>query len=106
MLLAGDACELDTVQAVLDLLPSTAYGQVLVETDAEATLPRVPRPPRVTLTQVRRGPHDRDGARLSESLRAWVAEWAPEIPDPDREVTVWIGATVEARGLDAQFERL
>jgi NADPH-dependent ferric siderophore reductase len=107
VLVAGDRSELDTIRTVLALLPDHAYGQVLLETDTEVSFDDVARPARVTVTCVRRQVGAPAGQRLSETLRAWAAEWMPDQADPDREVTAWVGSTVSGvPGLEARFERL
>ncbi|QLQ09236.1 MAG: hypothetical protein HZY75_01135 [Nocardioidaceae bacterium] len=56
----------------------------------------LPTPPRVTVTAL--APTGRAGAAVAAA--AWLTEWIPDEPQPDREFTVWIGAGVGAR-LDA-----
>ncbi len=87
MLAVGSDADLDTLRLVLDLLPEGAYGQVIVR--SEETLRT---PPRVTVH------HVADDVELAEAVAAWTAEWMPdEHDDPDRAVTLWIGADASDR---------
>ena len=87
MLAVGSDADLDTLRLVLDLLPEGAYGQVIVRSDDALQTP-----PRVTVH------HVRDDAELAEAVAAWTAEWMPdEHDDPDRAVSLWIGADAAER---------
>jgi len=108
VLVAGDVTELDSVRAVLLLLPETTYGQVYVELTEGDELPDLARPARVNLTPVVRDPGSAPGERLGAAVAAWSGEWMTDEPDPTREVSVWVGATVrwESMPLDGLLDRL
>lgn len=93
VLIAGDVQELTAIQSLLLLLPGSVYGQVFVETPAGAPVPTLSAPPRVTVTQLERDPAAATGDQLIAAVQAWLAEWTPEQPDPDRVFTVWAGAS-------------
>jgi hypothetical protein len=84
VLIAGVDEELPAVRELMLLLPSTAYGQVMVETAADAALPALTTPPRVTVTQLSRSVDAAPGDLLTVAVHAWLTEWTPEDPDPDR----------------------
>jgi hypothetical protein len=92
--IAGDLTELDSIRALLAGLPSTTYGQVLVETAESESVPSIMAPARVTVTRVVRTDFQAPGGAVSAALASWVAEWMPAEPDPQREVTIWVGARV------------
>ena len=108
MLVAGDAAELPAIQALMLLLPSTVYGQLFVETSVDAPAPEVSTPPRVTVFRLTRSPDDESGRLLADAVHAWLGEWMPDQLDPQRNVTLWVGASacdrVDAAG--AFLERL
>ncbi|GAB2458639.1 hypothetical protein GCM10027062_43130 [Nocardioides hungaricus] len=108
VLVAVDASEIEAVRALLCLLPEDAYGQVYVEADTDAALPDLPRPARVALTVLVPDEADRPGARLSAAVATWAEEWMVAEPDPTREVSVWVGATVrwDAAPVSGLLERL
>jgi len=100
VLIAGDQRDLAAIGAVVASLPSYAFGQVYVETDAGVDLPELSTPPRVTVTHLRRtaqlavsapGEEGR-GRLLATAVTGWVAEWMPQEPTPDREFGIWIGS--------------
>ena len=87
MLAVGSDADLDTLRLVLDLLPEGAYGQVIVRSDETLQTPA-----RVTVH------HAADDTELAEAVAAWTAEWMPdEHDDPDRAVSLWIGAEASER---------
>jgi hypothetical protein len=90
VLIAGTVDEAACMRALLSMLPSDAYGQVLIEADAHAPLPELGAPARVTVQRVLPGEHGH-GA-LTAAVASWVSEWMPEEPDPRRTVGVWLGA--------------
>ncbi len=90
VLIAGSVAELPCMQSLLSMLPSDAYGQVLVAAASDHDLGLVETPARVVVQRV--AP---DG--LPEAVSAWMAEWIPELGDPGRSVGVWIGAGVVVR---------
>ena len=108
VLVAGDVTELDAVQALVCLLPPEAYGLVLLEADADADLPALACPARVAVTVLRRSTGDAPGARLSAAAAAWAEEWVVDEHDPDRDVSVWVGATVawDSAPVQGLLERL
>ena len=87
VLIAGDVQDVPAISHLLGLLSADCYGQVLVEAPAGATLPPLPKPPRVTITRIATA----EGA-LTAAIDAWVSEWMPEEPDEDRAVAIWVGA--------------
>lgn len=97
VLVAGSESELPAIEALLLLLPSTAYGQVLVETGPRQAALSVDAPPRVTMTCLERAPGEEPGVLLAPAVHAWLAEWMPHEPDPARAVTVWIGSSARDR---------
>jgi NADPH-dependent ferric siderophore reductase len=101
VLIAGVDEELPAVRELMLLLPSTAYGQVMVETAADAALLALTTPPRVTVTQLGRGADAAPGDLLAVAVHAWLTEWTPEDADPDRAFTIWLGTSVRDR-IDAQ----
>lgn len=107
MLVAGGVDELPAIEALLCLLPDTAYGQVLVEAPADLELPVIATPPRLTITWLARTEEPGEpGSRLAEAVHAWLAEWMPDQPDLAREVTLWLGGSamdrVEPAGANLQ----
>jgi NADPH-dependent ferric siderophore reductase len=93
ILVAGSELELPAIEALLVLLPSTAYGQVLVETGPAQAAFSLGVPPRVTVTRLERAPGDEPGVGLAAAVDAWLAEWMPADCDPARAVTMWIGCS-------------
>ena len=91
VLVAGSFDELPVIEAVLLLLPKTAYGQVLVETPQHVELPALDLPPRMTVARLARGLDDEPGLLVSAAVQAWLKEWTPAEPDPARTVTAWVG---------------
>ena len=108
VLVAGDAAEIESVRALLCLLPESAYGQVLVEIATGEILPDLHRPARVAITTIERDPALPPGARLSAAVAAWAAEWMADEPDPTRDVCVWVGGSVtwDAAPVQGLLERL
>ncbi|GAB6986334.1 SIP domain-containing protein [Nocardioides pyridinolyticus] len=108
VLVAGDVSELGAVRALLALLPDDAYGLVVLEAEAGAAPPDLPRPARIALTVLGRDGAERPGVRLSAAAAAWAEEWVVDEHDPDRDVSVWVGATVtwDAAPVQGQLERL
>jgi hypothetical protein len=109
VLIAGDVAELDSVRALLCLLPATAYGQLYLEVEEGHDLPELPaRPARVGVTAIVRRAGDATGDRLSVAVDAWGEEWMGDVPDGTRELSVWVGASVRvaARELEGLLERL
>jgi NADPH-dependent ferric siderophore reductase len=108
VLVAGDLSELESVRALLALLPDTAYGQVYVELDAADELPPVASPPRVTVSRVTRAAHEQVGGPLTEAVAGWTAEWMPDEPAAERAVSLWLGGSVTegVPTLGARLERL
>lgn len=108
VLVAGDASELEAVQALLCLLPERAYGQVYLEAEPGTEVPDLARPARVGLTAVVRDAAAEPGARLSAAVAAWAEEWMVGEHDPAREVSVWVGGSVrwDAAPVQGQLERL
>jgi NADPH-dependent ferric siderophore reductase len=97
ILVAGSESELPAIEALLLLLPSTAYGQVLIETEPQQAALSLSAPPRVTLTCLERTRVDEPGALLAAAVHAWLAEWMPHEPDPARAITVWVGGSARDR---------
>lgn len=98
MLVAGGFDELPAIEALLCLLPETAYGQVLVEVPADVEPPVLAAPARMTVTRLVCAEEPGEpGARLAEAVQAWVAEWIPDEPDLAREVTLWLGGSAIGR---------
>ncbi len=91
MLVAGSFDELPVIEAVLLLLPKTAYGQVLVETPQHLELPALEMPPRMTIVRLARHQDDEPGSVVATAVHAWLEEWTPAEPDPARTVTAWVG---------------
>ncbi len=91
VLVAGSFDELPVIEAVLLLLPKTAYGQVLVETPEHLELPALELPPRMTVARLARGLDDEPGSLVATAVQAWLEEWTPAEPDPARAVTAWVG---------------
>lgn len=85
VLVAGHVADLDDIAVALALLPSDAYGQVLVEGPA-GSLAELTAPPRVSIHRI-----DPVASSLEKAVTAWVAEWVPQEPDHRRTVTVWLG---------------
>lgn len=103
VLVAGDLSDLDSIHALLACLPATAYGQVIVETSGDDVLPTLPTPARVSVTQLRRPASGvasssvEPAERLVEAVNAWLAEWVPDDPEPDRVFSIWIGSCARHR---------
>lgn len=97
VLVAGDLTELDAISALLAMLPHTTYGQVVVEVPEDAEVPALATPPRVNVTVLRRSVTDEAGARLATAVQCWLGEWLPEEPEPNRTVTMWVGASASGR---------
>jgi len=108
VLVAGDVAELESITALLALLPDNAYGQVYVESSGTDDVPAVPAPPRVTVSHVVRAEHHATGELLSEAVACWLAEWMPDEPQPERLISIWAGTTVTGGvpTLGARLERL
>jgi len=108
VLIAGDVTELDSIRALLALLPEQAYGQVYVESTAADVQATLLAPPRVTVSHLVRAEHHVIGEALSSAVDCWVAEWMPDDPQPEREIAIWAGGTVTAGvpTLGARLERL
>lgn len=81
------------MRALLSMLPSDAYGQVLLEVHDDVVLADLDAPARVTVQRIRPVPTEPTGTALSRAVSAWLAEWLPEEPDPHRSVGVWLGST-------------
>ena len=94
VLVAGDLTELDSIRALLSLMPETAYGQVYVECSGSDELPAITSPARVTVNRVCRTELHSPGEPLSAAVAGWVGEWMPEDPAPDRVIAIWAGASV------------
>lgn len=90
VLIAGSTAELPCMRSLLSMLPSDAYGQVLVAAASDHDLGSIETPARVVVQRVAPG-------GLPEAVSAWMAEWIPELGDPARSVGVWVGAGVAAR---------
>lgn len=91
------------------LLPGSVYGQVIVEAPDDSAVRALTTPPRVTVTRIGGcTAQDQPGDLLTDAVHAWLAEWMPGVPEPDRAVTLWVGGSachrVEATG--ATLERL
>ncbi len=86
VLIAGDLHDLDTIRPLLALLPDDTYGQVFVAGASPDTSMPLLSPARVTVSWLGAQP----GA-LGLAIAGWMAEWMPDEPQPDREITVWIG---------------
>lgn len=97
VLVAGSFEELPAIEALLSLLPDTAYGQVLVESSSDLELPVLAAPPRVTITRLARTESDEPGSLLAAAVHGWLAEWMPDEPDPGRAVTLWVGGSARGR---------
>lgn len=97
VLVAGSFEELPAIEALLSLLPDTAYGQVLVEMPPDLELPPLTAPPRVILTRLARTRSDQPGSRVADAVHAWLAEWMPDEPDPARTFTLWVGGSARNR---------
>jgi NADPH-dependent ferric siderophore reductase len=93
VLVAGDLADLEAVSALLAFLPADAYGQVFVETPADAPLAPLPAPARVTVTRIARPLDAEPGRLLARAVDGWVAEWCPGEPDAARAVAMWVGAS-------------
>ena len=110
LLVAADVTETAAIQPLLDRLPAHAYGQVYVEGPTGAEHPTLRTPPRVLVTRLERTPADADrpGDRLTAAVAGWMGEWMPDEWVVDRELTVWVGATVRAdlAGLDGRLQHL
>jgi len=101
VLIAGDVGDLPAIEALLQLLPDHAYGQVLLEIHPGIEAPSLATPQRVTVTHL---VHDDAtervapsvlairGTLLTEAVTAWVSEWMPEMPQADRDLSIWLGA--------------
>lgn len=104
VMIAGRAADLDDLRAALAVLPADAYGQVFVAASADATR-QLRSPARVTIHRV-------SDETLANAVEAWIAEWAPCRPDPQRRVAVWLGAHARAaldtsqHGLEDLVDRL
>lgn len=90
--IAGDATDIDAIQLLLSGLPTNAYGQVLIEADADEWDGVLDAPRRV---QVLRLPHDPFGIvgdTVVSACRAWIAEWMPDDAERSSRVFVtWLG---------------
>lgn len=107
VLIAGDVTELDSIRALLALMSDSAYGQVYVETAESDELPALAAPPRVTVNRVARTERHEVGDPVSAAVSSWIAEWMPDEPAPDRIVSIWAGASVDAvPTVGARLERL
>lgn len=95
--MAGSSEDLPVIEALLLLLPSTAYGQVLVETPIGFSLPPLAAPSRVTVTRLERTVDAAPGDPLAAAVHGWLAEWIPDEPDPGRAVTLWVGCSARDR---------
>jgi hypothetical protein len=85
VLIVGNSDDLDCVVAEIALLPAHAYGQVFIQAPADFALALIT-PARLTTHRI-----DPAAGALSAALAGWSAEWVPDEPDPQRNVTVWIG---------------
>lgn len=108
VLVAGSFEELPAIQALLFLLPETAYGQVLVETPPHLDLSPLDRPARVAVTRLARSETGEPGSLLADAVQGWLAEWMPDQPDPARTFTLWVGGSARGRvdPAGAQLESL
>lgn len=106
VLVAGSFEELPAIEVLLHMLPDSAYGQVLVESPADAELlPILAAPPRVTITRLARTQSDEPGSVLAAAVQGWLAEWMPDEPDMARACTIWVGEAARDR-VDAASARL
>lgn len=94
VLLAGNVDDLPGIAAAVAWLPADAYGQVFIEAGADAELPLLAAPLRVTVHRVDRSP-DGDGVAAGRAVAAWVEEWIPDEVDERRTVSIWVGGRVE-----------
>lgn len=97
MLVAADRDDLPVVELLLSDLPPDTYGQVLVEVPADAGLPELRCPARMTVHRLPRSADAEPGVLLASAVAGWAAEWAPDEPDLARAVQLWAGATVRER---------
>ena len=97
ILVAGSLHDLPAIEALLVLMPETVYGQVILETPAEAPAVKLSAPPRVTVTQLVCTDETESGELLAAATQSWLAEWMPADPDADRAVTLWVGASARGR---------
>jgi hypothetical protein len=117
VMIAGSVGDLDAIQALLALLPETAYGQIFIEDGAGAADLSALRPPaRMTLARLRATDADRgDGApelvlarkgtQLAVAIEAWAAEWIPDEPVVERITTMWVGSR-DSESVNALCDRL
>jgi hypothetical protein len=42
-----------------------------------------------------RRPATAPATRLADAVAGWVAEWIPDEPSADRDLTVWVGASAQ-----------
>ena len=71
------------------LLPGSVYGQVIVEAPDDSAVRALTTPPRVTVTRIGGcTAQDQPGDLLTDAVHAWLAEWMPGVPEPDRAVTL------------------
>lgn len=96
VVLAGLADDLADLQLFLDVASTTTYGQVLIEVPAGAPAPTLVAPARVSVMCVRPAAGDPPGTALARAMNAWLHEWMPEIPESDRDTTVWIAPAASA----------
>ena len=97
ILVAGSLPDLPAIKALLVLLPETVYGQVILETPADAPAVELAAPPRLTVTQLVCTGEIAAGELLAGATQSWLAEWMPNDLDPDRTVTLWVGSSARGR---------
>lgn len=98
VLLAGAADDLPEIRLLLDALPDTAYGQVVVEVAFAEQVRILPAPPRLSVTWLVRCERPSllpslvfadHGELLAEAVTAWASEWCVAGAEP--RTAVWIG---------------
>ena len=94
---AGSVHDLPAIEALLVLMPETVYGQVILETPADAPAVKLAAPPRVTVTHLVCTDETASGELLAAATQSWLAEWMPADPDADRTVTLWVGSSARGR---------
>lgn len=100
VLAAGDSSDIAALQSWLDMLPSTAYGQVFLEVFTAFQRVDLCAPPGVNVTwlfreqratSTRPGLGQPRGQALATAVDGWLDEWF-RVTDDERHICIWAGA--------------